>query len=122
MAIMLMNLRNVPEDEVEELRDLLKAHHIDFYETEPNRWGISMGAIWLRDEARRDEARHLIDRYQQQRRTQAREDYEHRRRTGKADTFIGRVRRHPVQTLIYLGIVALILYLSTTPFVSLGSF
>ena len=121
MAIMLMNLRNVPEDEAEELRDLLKAHHIDFYETEPNRWGISMGAIWLRDEARRDEARHLIDQYQQQRRTQAREDYEDRRRAGIAETFIGRIRRRPVQTLIYLGIVALILYLSTKPFVSLGN-
>lgn len=121
MAIMLMNLRHVPDDEAEELRDLLNAHHIDFYETAPNRWGISMGAIWLRDEARRDEARRLIDQYQQQRRAQAREDYERRRRAGKAETVIGRFRRHPLRTLIYLGIVALILYLSTKPFVSLGN-
>lgn len=121
MAIMLMNLRHVPDDEADDLRDLLKAHHIDFYETAPNRWGISMGAIWLRDESRRDEARRLIEQYQQQRRAQAREDYERRKRAGNVETIIGRLRRHPLRTLIYLGIVALILYLSTKPFVSLGT-
>ncbi|MDN5848716.1 MAG: DUF6164 family protein, partial [Nitrococcus sp.] len=62
MSIILLNLRGVPEDEAEEIRDLLTEHGVAFYETLPSRWGISMGAIWLRDEHQREEAKQLIAR------------------------------------------------------------
>ncbi|MBI5441365.1 MAG: hypothetical protein HY900_09165, partial [Deltaproteobacteria bacterium] len=41
-----LNLRNVPADEADEVRDLLRANAIDFYETQPSPWGISSGGLW----------------------------------------------------------------------------
>jgi hypothetical protein len=106
MATLLVNLRNVPDDEAEEVRQVLTAHRIDFYETPPGRWGISAGAIWLRDAAQLGEARQLMNDYQEQRRARARADLP--------------ARKHPLQILIYLSIVAAILYFSIQPFLSLG--
>jgi hypothetical protein len=106
MAILLMNLRNVPDDEADEIRALLEQHRIDFYETQPNRWGISAGGIWLRDEAQLEEAKRLLAQYQEQRVIRARQE--------------PLPRKHPLQVVIYLAVVALILYLSIKPFLDLG--
>ena len=45
MAKLLFNLRNVPEDEADEVRQLLTTHGVDWYETRPGPWGISTGAL-----------------------------------------------------------------------------
>ena len=47
MATLLLNLRHVPEDEADDVRALLDANGIAWYETQPSRWGISGGGIWL---------------------------------------------------------------------------
>ncbi|MCX7033145.1 MAG: DUF6164 family protein, partial [Arenimonas sp.] len=47
MAKLLLNLRNVPDDEADEVRDLFVTHAIDVYETKPSLWGVSAGGIWL---------------------------------------------------------------------------
>ncbi len=44
MARLLFNLRNVPADEADEVRALLRAHGFAFHETPPSPWGISAGA------------------------------------------------------------------------------
>jgi hypothetical protein len=106
MALLLINLRHVPDDEANEMRAVLEQHGIDFYETPPNRWGISAGGIWLRDDDQLDEARRLIAEYQEQRRTRAHAEPP--------------PPRHPVQILVYLAIVAAILYFSIVPFLRLG--
>ena len=67
MATLLLNLRNVPDDEAGEVRALLEGHGIDYYETPPSFWGVSAGGLWLRDTARLDEARGLLARYQAER-------------------------------------------------------
>jgi len=76
MARLLLNLRNVPEDEHLEVRELLESHDIAYYETEPSRWMISFGAIWLQDEDREDEALSLLADYQEQRQARERNRYE----------------------------------------------
>lgn len=115
MAILLMNLRNVPEDEAAEVRALLEEHGIDFYETRPDRWGLSAGGIWLRAEGQAPRARALLDGYQQQRLERARADYQARRLRGETDTLYARLMREPLRALLYLGLVALVLYLAMTP-------
>ncbi len=120
MAILLMRLRGVPEDEAEAVRELLEQHRMDFYETPPDRWGVSMPAIWLRDDSRKTEAKALIADYQAGRRRQARDDYEQRRREGETETIYSRMRRHPVRSLVYLGTAAVVLYLSLMPFLEIG--
>ncbi|MDN5871703.1 MAG: DUF6164 family protein [Nitrococcus sp.] len=120
MSIILLNLRGVPEDEAEEIRDLLTEHGVAFYETPPSRWGISMGAIWLRDEYQREEAKQLIARYQQERQVRARENHARLKREGSAETLMGKIRQQPLRVLLYLAIVAVILYFSIRPFFNLG--
>lgn len=44
---LLLNLRNVPEDEADVLRALLDAHGIAYYESRPGMWGISAGGIFV---------------------------------------------------------------------------
>lgn len=120
MATLLMNLRHVPDDEADEVRTLLRAHGIDFYETPPNRWGVTMGAIWLRDDNQADEARRLLAQYQQDRQARARAEYEHRRRTGDLDTFWALLLRDPVRVLVYLVTAAAVLLLVSLPFFQLA--
>jgi hypothetical protein len=106
VATLLVNLRNVPDDEIEEVRHVLTAHQIDFYETPPGRWGISAGGIWLRDDDQLAEARRLLADYQEQRRARAQSEPP--------------ARKHPLQVLFYLAIAAAVLYFSIQPFLSLG--
>ncbi|MGD8429779.1 MAG: DUF6164 family protein [Ectothiorhodospiraceae bacterium] len=121
MATMLLNLRHVPDDEAEEVRAELRAHAIDFYETPPNHWGISMGAIWLRHEDQREEALGVIAAYQRRRGATARAEHERRRAEGTAVTLVQRLREQPVRVLVYLAVAVVVLYLSLHPFIHLGA-
>lgn len=122
MATLLFKLRHVPEDEAAEVRALLEAHDIAYYETSAGNWRISMPALWLRDEAQLEQARQLLDAYQQERFRKAREDYEALRRAGQHQTLWQRFRQEPVRVGGYLGAALLVLYLSLQAFLSLGDF
>ena len=67
MAHLLFKLKGVPETEADEVRALLTEHQIDFYETPPSIWGVSMEAIWLRDDEQLVTAQQLLHEYQQRR-------------------------------------------------------
>lgn len=121
MAIVLLNLRDVPEEEAQEVRELLTEHKILFYETPPSRWGISMGAIWLRDKRQEEEARQLIAQYQRKRRAKTRAHYERLKRAGNAETLLGNIRNRPFKVLLYFAAAVLILYFSIRPFFNLGN-
>lgn len=118
---MLLNLRHVPEDEAREVRELLDGNGIGYYETPPNWWGISMGAIWLEDPDQVERAKALLDAYQAERAERMRAEYEALKRSGQAETVWTRLWRHPVQSVAYTAIVLLVLYFSTKPFLALGS-
>jgi len=47
MSKILFRLNGVSDDEAEEVRELLASNNIDFYETSPGNWGVSMPAIGL---------------------------------------------------------------------------
>lgn len=116
MPTLLLNLRNVPDDEANEIRALLDAHHIAFYETPANRWGISMGGIWIGDDDQAAHARRLLDDYQQNRARTARAEYEQRRQAGTAETLVDRFRRDPVRSVLFTAIAAGLLYFLVRPF------
>jgi len=119
LAELLFKLRNVPSDETDEVRELLRSHNIDFYETSAGSWGISLPAIWLHSEKQLEEGRLLIDAYQQQRRQSARQAYEQLQQRGEQRTVLDKVREAPLLAAIYLGVVLLILYLSIMPFLGI---
>lgn len=116
MAKLLFKLRNVPEDELDDVLALLEENRIDFYETEPGNWGISLPALWIQDDSQFDAARALIEQYQAQRALRAREEYINLVQEGQADTWLDRFRRQPLRVVAYLALIALVLYLSTSTF------
>jgi len=120
MAVLLFKLNGVPEDEADDVRALLDKNGIDYYETEQGNWGISLAAIWLRDETQLERAKALIDAYQQERYTLARADYEARKQAGELETMLDRALRRPLRFLLYILAILAILYLSIMPFIKLA--
>jgi len=117
MAVKLFKLRHVPEDEAEEIRQLLLEHAIEFYETEAGGWGISVAAIWIHDDGRQDEASALIEAYQRQRTERSRAEYRQLKDEGRHQTMIGKIRQKPVQFVLFFLITLFILYVSLAPFI-----
>ena len=116
MSRLLIKLRHAPDDEIQEIRSLLRDHRIDFYETQPGPWGISSPGIWLNDEDQYDRAKALMDDYQENRFREKRAEYEKLRRAGQQRTFLRNLLENPVQVILYSLIVVLILYFSISPF------
>ena len=115
MSKLLLNLRMVLEDEADDVRAMLEAHRIEFYETQPSRWGISYGGIWVTHDQDIAQAKALMADYQSQRAVRAREERATAMREGTADTFASALRREPVRVLLtllailaLLGLVALV--------------
>ena len=119
MPMLIMNLRNVPDDEAAAVRALLRSHHVAFYEPPPGRWGISAGGIWVREREEAKRARELLADYQRARGERARADYEARRRSGQVETLVDRLHREPVRVLVYLGLIALVAGLGMLPLIYL---
>lgn len=116
LAKLLFRLRNVPDDEADEVRELLSQHHLSFYETTAGNWGISMPAIWLNKDTDFEAARLLLDQYQHNRAERMRSEYESARARGEAETQFQVLRREPLKTVSLMLVILVFLYLSTTAF------
>ena len=106
---MLMNLRDVPDDEIDDVRQLLRDNGIEFRETAPGFFGISAAGLWLQDETQRPQARALLDTYQQQRAQAAKAQRARELDEGIGETFGSLLRRRPffgIGTLIAMLLVA----------------
>lgn len=121
MAVKIVNLRGVPEDEAEEIRALLEEHAFDFYETPGGAWGMSMPGFWLKDESQVEEAKRVLDEYQQQRQQRMNEEYAELKRQGIQPTVWGLFLLAPGRYILYILLILLVAYLSIKPFLSLGS-
>jgi len=121
MPKLLLNLRNVPEDEADEVRALLEEHEVAFYETRPNRWGVSAGGIWIRHNEDVEKARRLMAEYQLQRRARARAEYSAAKRKGTAKTFRAVFRENPMGVIGVLIGIAFLVALMALPFLLLGT-
>lgn len=119
MAKLLLNLRNVPDDEADDVRALLKESGIEFYETRPSMWGVSGGGIWLRRDEDLEEASRRMQAYQAERRSRARAEYEAAKREGRAPTVLTVLREDPLLALATLVGVVLVLGLMALPFLFL---
>ncbi len=111
MSKLLFKLRNVPDDEAAEVRTLLTNHHIDYYETTAGNWGVSMPALWVKDEHQFQEAKKLLEEYQEARSIRVREEYAQLKREGKNKTVLDSMKENPVLFIAYILIVLVLLYL-----------
>ncbi len=119
MSKLLLNLRNVPADEADDVRAMLAANGIEYYETKPGPWNISVGGIWVRDDAAIAEARRLMADYQQQRGIRARAEYADAVRDGTAETFWTLLRTEPGRVLLTVVAIACLLGLVALPVILL---
>lgn len=109
MSKVLLNLRNVPDDEADGVRGFLDAHRIAWYQTRPGPLGITAGAIWIRHDEDFAQARRLMDAYQQQLRERVRAERAAAQAQGRAETFASMLRDRPGWVLVrVLAIVALL--------------
>ena len=120
MATLLFSLRGVPDDEAEEVRALLHEQGIDFYETGAGNWGMSMPAIWLKNDADLPQARTVLNAYQAERTAIQRQRYVEAKQQGLEPGFFEYNRRHPWRFLFYITLLAAILYVSVGLVLQLG--
>ncbi len=118
MSKLLLNLRDVPDDEADDVRRFLDSGGIGYYETRPNLWGIS-GGIWIRDDGDVAEAKRLMAEYQRERQARAREERAEAERSGTAETFIDVLRTQPLRVALTVIAIALLLGLTALPVVLL---
>ena len=115
MSKLLLNLRDVPDDEADDVRRFLDSGGIAYYETRPSRWGISAGGIWIRDDGDVAEAKRLMVEYQRERQARAREAHAAAERNGTAETFADVLRTQPTRVALALITIALLLGLLAVP-------
>ena len=111
-------MRYVPEDEAQEVRELLEENDIAYFETHAGYWGISVPAIWAKREDQFDLARELIEKYQVQRTKHLREEFKIRKQRGETKTIWHSFLEDPIHFVIYIGMIVLVLYFSLRFFLS----
>ncbi len=116
MAKKLYALRNVPEDEIDEMRAVLREHDIDFHETDAGFFGIATAAIWINQESQFEQAKQLLSEYQQQRFQAAREQYETSKASGTQTRFVDLFRASPGKILVYVFFALVLVAIMTGPY------
>ncbi len=115
MSRLLLNLRQVPEDEADEVRALLNAHGIAFYETQAGRWNLSLPGLWVED-ADYAQARVHFDAYQRERLARARAEQAQARERGEVPGVWDNIRQNPVRVLLALAVIVGLLLLMMWPY------
>jgi len=121
MASLIFRLRQVPDDEAEEIRLLLDKNTIDWYETTAGNWGISMPGIWVRDDEQAELASKIIEQYQQKRATTQRSLHEQQKQLGQNTTIFQRIAQHPLKSIGIVLFCLFIMYVSVYPFLQCRS-
>jgi hypothetical protein len=116
MSKLIFRMRDVPIDEADEVRELLDSQNIDYFETFGGNWGISMPALWVKDPARFNEARTLIDEYQKQRLSTKGLNMG---QEAKVKTLLESFKDRPFQFISYWILIAVVLFISIYYFFSL---
>ncbi len=119
MSVMLFKLRGVEDDEADDIRALLEAHDIDFYETSNGRWGLGFAAIWLHDDALLEQGKTLIQTYQVQRYEDAQATYAELCAKGEQPTVWKKIKQNPVQISLVLLAILIVAIFVLSPFVLL---
>jgi len=119
MSELLFKLRNVPEDEAADVRELLRNNAIEFYETRVGNWGISMPAIWLQNNHQLAQARQLLKTYQKKRQQDAQSAYQEAFTKGEQRTVWTLIGESPLRFVLLIMALLFVLYISLMPFLRL---
>ena len=116
MVTLLFRLNNVPEDEAEDVRQLLDDKGFAFYETQAGFFGLGVAAIWLINDEQLPIAKATLDEYQAKRAIDQRQQYENLRANGEIPGFFQSIFQHPFRFIGVLLLIAFVLSLMLIPF------
>jgi Mg2+/Co2+ transporter CorC len=119
MTKLLFNMHGVPEDEIQDVRELCETHEFAVYETEIGRWGIGLAAIWLSDDSQLDAAKEKLNEYQQARYENAQEDRAKIQGLSVAEGLYVKLKQDPNQFVLTLIGLTAILALTLYPFIDI---
>lgn len=120
MAKLIFKLKSVSQDEADDIKNLLSDNDIDFYESPPGNWEISLHGLWLNDDNQYTRAKQLIDEYQLERTRRMRLEMQQKKESGEVDTLFQRILNRPVQFIFLIAFIFFILYLTVMPFLQFG--
>lgn len=116
MATLLFRLNDVPEDEADDVRQLLTDKGFDFYETHAGFFGLGVAAIWLSNDNQLPLARAVVDEYQSHRAIIQRQHHEAMRASGEIPSFGQLLLQHPLRFAGIAVLVIFVLLLTLLPF------
>lgn len=115
MSVLLFKLYNVPEDEAEEVRELLLEQGFRTYETQAGFFGLGVAAIWLEDKSQLESARKVIDDYQAQRSAAQRARYAEQKSRGQVPTLWQKMAEDPLRFFATVIVIVLVALVSLVP-------
>lgn len=120
MAKLIFNLKDVPEQEADAVRQLLEQNQIEFYETHAGRWKISVAALWIPNDQDFEPARNLINQFQYDLGLSRQQEREQDIASGNVPGWWQYFVLHPLQVIVFIIAIFIVLAVSTIPFIRLG--
>ena len=112
MSKLLFKMRYVPEDEAQEVRDLLGENDIEFFETFAGNWSISVPALWIRRDEQFEEARKIIEEYQIGRTARVKQRLLDQKVKGEELNVVKVFYKDPLRFIFSLVAIIVVLYIS----------
>lgn len=119
MPTLLFKLTHVPDEEAQDIRNLLNENEIRFYETDAGFWRVGLDAIWVPDDSQVEQARELIRAYQTERTAQQKQNYAQLVEQGQAPGVWQKFRAQPVRFVVFVLAILFVLALTLIPFLML---
>ena len=118
MSKIIFRMRYVPQDEAQEVRDLLKENDIDFFETFAGNWSISVPALWVKHDEQFSRARRIIEDYQIERTKKVKQEFSEHKNTDKNITVRNIFSESPSKFIGSVFAIFIVLYISLRFFLS----
>lgn len=116
MSHLLFKLNGVPEDEANDVRELLAETEVDFYETNSGRFGLGYAAIWTRDAESVKSAKEAIQEYQEERYRRVRSEHNSIEQAGQQISRLDFFMQSPVKFSVLVIFAGLLAYFTVSPF------
>jgi len=116
MSHLIFKLNSVPEDEAEEIRQLLENAEIPFYETDSGRWGLGFAAIWVKEKFFQEQAKQIISEYQQERYQRISEEHKAQEKAGEKISRSEFFMNAPIKFSLLIVFALLLAYFTVAPF------
>jgi len=116
MSYLIFKLNSVPEDEANEVRQLLDDADIPFYETDSGRWGLGYAAIWTKEKDILESAKNLIQEYQISRYKKVSEQHHKMEQAGEKISRFEFFLTSPIRFSLLIIFAGALAYFTVIPF------